>query len=312
MGMRGMTDSGSLQARLAEIAADRTHGAAELAAMMLDAMAAACAGWVDETADERRKQLRELVDCIHRLRPSMAALTNWAIAFHDAMAAVVDTDGTAWADHATASARKLRAQQTDFLARQTEAARARLADARQILTLSWSSTVTHVLLRAAPNACTVIVAESRPLLEGRKTVRALNEASRSVRMITDAQVGLAMAQMDLLLIGADTICGDRAAVNKVGSYPAALAAREASVPMLVAADSFKIDPTTAADAVALEEMPGDEIWPAHAELCRNVYFEPVPASLIAAYITELGVLPPDDLIPTIDAWRSRYRALGLV
>ena len=144
-----------------------------------------------------------------------------------------------------------------------------LGRARGILTLSYSSTVEALLLEAAAPDCLVIVAESRPLLEGRKLCRSLEAAGRRVRCITDAQIGLALADADMALIGADAVLGDLAVVNKAGSLFAALAARAQGKPCHAAADTFKIDPLASSADAVFEEMAADEVWPERPEICLS-------------------------------------------
>jgi len=140
-----------------------------------------------------------------------------------------------------------------------------LGDAQQILTLSHSASVVRVLLEAAPDA-RVAVAEPRPGLEGRRVVEILQNAGRDVRMITDAAMVPAMPECDLVLLGADSITADGAAVNKDGSRLAALAAAQRERPCFVAAYLSKINPRVTAEAVALEGMEPEEAWPERAEV----------------------------------------------
>lgn len=177
-----------------------------------------------------------------------------------------------------------------------------------VLTLSYSSTVTRLLtLPGAP--AQVIVAEARPLFEGRKLIERLIAAERNVTCITDAAVARFVGGVDAVLIGADTIGRDGAAINKIGSLAAALAAKEAGVPFFVAADTLKLNPRAAFADLALEEMASAEIWPERASLCRNVYFDIVPVHLITAFITEHGVREPDGLTSLFAVIEARLRAI---
>ena len=77
-------------------------------------------------------------------------------------------------------------------------------------------------------------------------------------------------------------------VNKVGSLALALCAAHFGKPLHVVADSFKIDPAHGRDDAVFEAMDGGEVWPERPEICANVYFEAVPADLVALYLTEDG------------------------
>ncbi len=295
-----------VEEQLAHIRDDRERGAAELAEAGLRLMARACS---ERAAAGREAMLDEAAGLVRRLaalRPSMAPLGNWAAAFHAALRESPMDAGACEAVLADLLARK--AALSDAL---IAGARPVLGRARGILTLSYSSTVEALLLEAAAPDCLVIVAESRPLLEGRKLCRSLEAAGRRVRCITDAQIGLALADADMALIGADAVLGDLAVVNKAGSLFAALAARAQGKPCHAAADTFKIDPLASSADAVFEEMAADEVWPERPEICANVYFEPVPAELIALYLTEKGPLAAARMRDEVAAQREQRRAAGL-
>ena len=305
-----------VEEQLARIRDDRERGAAELAEAGLRLMARACSERAEAGREAMLDEAAGLVRRLAALRPSMAPLGNWAAAFHAALRANLMDAGSM--DAGVPPAGACEAVLADLLARKAAlsdaliaGARPVLGRARGILTLSYSSTVEGLLLEAAAPDCLVIVAESRPLLEGRKLCRNLAAAGRRVRCITDAQIGLALADADMALIGADAVLGDLAVVNKAGSLFAALAARAQGKPCHAAADTFKIDPLASSADAVFEEMAADEVWPERPEICANVYFEPVPAELIALYLTEKGPLAAARMHEEVAARREQRRAAGL-
>lgn len=166
----------------------------------------------------------------------------------------------------------------------------------RVLTLSSGSTVTEALLARRPDL--VVVAESRPLLEGRSTAAALAEEGLPVEVTADAAIPFALADVDALLLGADTLLAGGSAVNKTGSLAAALAARDAGRPVYVASELSK---TAARTWFVVEEMAGEEVWPEApgGVRVRNPYFERIPAELIQGIITEAGLLSPVELAERI-------------
>lgn len=287
---------------LAKLACDRTHGAAELAALGLEILAKVA----EIAARDGAPMLAATRAVARRLsvaRPSMAAIGNWSAEFVAALAAR-RAEPAPWAGALEAMAR-LRAAVAEG---QLAAARTALAGADAVLTLSYSSTVCRVLGEpGAPRR--VVVAESRPLLEGRALIEALHAPERDLTCITDAAIPYFAGRVSAVLLGADMVCRDASAVNKIGSLSAALGARHAGIPCFVVADRFKLNPSLSSAEIVLEEMAGEEIWPERASLCRNPYFEPVPASLITAFIVESGVLGPDSLAPMFAAAQTRLRQL---
>ncbi|WP_372965874.1 translation initiation factor eIF-2B [Marinobacter sp.] len=136
----------------------------------------------------------------------------------------------------------------------------------------------------------VICTQSSPGNEGYTLARELDELGVPVTVITDAQMGLFLQKADLILCGCDTWLGDGYFLNKSGSYPLALLAKERGKPFWVLADSFK-DSTVGHNEVSLEEMAGEELRaPTGPHITvRNIYFEPVPVHLVSGRVSELGV-----------------------
>jgi translation initiation factor 2B subunit (eIF-2B alpha/beta/delta family) len=175
-----------------------------------------------------------------------------------------------------------------------------------IATLSSSGAVRDALLAtaAAGRRPRALVAEGRPALEGRTLAAALGAAGLPTWLVVDAALPLVLAQATALWIGADAVT-DRGVVNKVGSFAAALAAREHSVPVYALADRRRFLPATT-PALKIVEMPPDEVWesPAEGVQPRNVYFELVPMPLLRGVVVEDTVLGPTEAAAT-----ARERAL---
>lgn len=161
-----------------------------------------------------------------------------------------------------------------------------------LLTHSRSSQVLALfrLLVQRNHAFSVICTQSGPGNEGFTLARELDELGVPVTLITDAQIGLFVPKADLVLCGCDSWLADGHFLNKSGSYPLALVAKDQGKPCWVLADSFK-DSTARHDEVALEEMASAELGaPTGKQITtRNVYFEPVPVRLITGRVSEQGV-----------------------
>jgi len=164
-----------------------------------------------------------------------------------------------------------------------------------IATLSHSAAVRDALLAAAlaGRAPRVLIAESRPLYEGRVVARALAARGIEVWLVVDAALPLLISQARMVWLGADAVT-ELGVVNKVGSYAAALAAREHSVPVYALASRRKFLPATG--ALQILEMSPAEVWdaPAQGVKPRNVYFETVPLPLLRGVVVEDAVLPPGE------------------
>jgi len=157
-----------------------------------------------------------------------------------------------------------------------------------------------------PGLQRVVIGEGRPRLEGRRLALAIEGNVPEVELITDGGLAHFAARVDHVILGADSICADGSAVNKTGSLATALGAKAAGVPCLIVADSYKLDPRHTAATIPLEEMAAEEVWSERPEMCRNVYFEPVPARLITAYVSEVGVSSMAQLAPEFERWRKLH------
>jgi methylthioribose-1-phosphate isomerase len=111
---------------------------------------------------------------------------------------------------------------------------------------------------------------------------------------------IARGLVDEVVVGADRIAGNGDVVNKIGTYPLALAAARAGIPFVVAAPESTIDPSTPTGAeIEIETRSADEVVmvagvrtaPAGAE-ALNLAFDVTPADLVTAIVTERRVVRP--------------------
>lgn len=143
--------------------------------------------------------------------------------------------------------------------------------------------------------------ETRPLLQGaRLTAWELAQAGVPVTVLTDSMAGslLRDGQIDAVIVGADRIAANGDVVNKIGTYPLAVLSKYHDVPFYVAAPSSTFDLKVASGAeIPIEERDRDEvaapfgspIVPEQAQVI-NPAFDSTPANLVAAIITERGVI----------------------
>lgn len=167
-----------------------------------------------------------------------------------------------------------------------------------------SSSVLNILRRAKMKEhkkFKVIVTETRPKLQGLKTAKELVKMGVPIYYIVDSAGPFFMARADMLLVGADAIRSE-GVLNKIGTYPLALAAREVGVPVYIAATKDKID----YDLVSkIEDRPDREIGnPKELERSggeiENPAFDLTPWKLITAVITESGILGRKEIEAVIE------------
>ena len=149
----------------------------------------------------------------------------------------------------------------------------------------------------------VFACETRPRLQGaRLTAWELLHANIPVTLITDGTVGalLARERVDAVVVGADRIAANGDTANKIGTYQAAVLAREHGVPFWVAAPFSTVDLATADGAdipieerspAEVTELSGTRVAPPGAA-AWNPAFDVTPARLISAIVTERGIARP--------------------
>ena len=141
--------------------------------------------------------------------------------------------------------------------------------------------------------------ETRPKFQGRITSTQLAEAGVDVTLVPDSAMRLMVRKADKVIVGADAIASNGALVNKIGTSQLALAAHEAGVVFLVAAETYKFSPMTfIGELVKIElrepaEIVSKEWLEANPGIrVLNPSFDVTPPEYISAIITELGVIPP--------------------
>ncbi len=146
--------------------------------------------------------------------------------------------------------------------------------------------------------------ETRPLLQGaRLTALELMAAGVDTTLLCDNMSNSLMATgaIDAIFVGADRIAANGDTANKIGTSMLALAAAEHGVPFYVCAPTSTIDAACASGAaIPIEMRDGAEVTELHyahrmapeGVKVYNPAFDVTPARLIAAIVTERGVLRP--------------------
>ncbi|KAL6767098.1 hypothetical protein ACKKBG_A38570 [Auxenochlorella protothecoides x Auxenochlorella symbiontica] len=168
------------------------------------------------------------------------------------------------------------------------------------------SRVALAVLRKAVAAGTqfnVIVTEGRPDETGITTARALKDSGVPTSLVLDSGVGYVMEKVDMVLVGAEAVVENGGVINKLGTYQIAIAARAHSVPLYVAAESYKfarLYPLSQRD-LPLERKQIDfgPLLPPQVAV-DNPSRDFTPPAYISLLFTDLGVLTPaavsDELI----------------
>ena len=177
------------------------------------------------------------------------------------------------------------------------AAASQIKDGYTVFTHSYSSSVFAGLkqAKAADIRFHVIVTESRPVFEGREMAAELAKLGLPVSFIVDAAVTSFIAQANIVLLGAD-ILTESYFVNKIGTFPIALVAKNYKVPVYVVSELSKCMPAKEAKDKQ-EERATKQVWDRapKAVTIRNMHFEETPLTLVTGVITEQGLMRKDDI-----------------
>lgn len=168
-----------------------------------------------------------------------------------------------------------------------------IVNSNRIMTISHSTAVRTLLTQAqqAKKRFRVFALKSHPPDEGVVMAEYLTAQKIKTTLISDAEMGLFMKDMNMVLVGADRVYGD-GFVNKTGTLPLLLTASHFNVPVYLVFDTGKI--LSEQDrAVKFVERSLDEIYDDREngkELqVRNYYFERIPLDLVTKIICEEGV-----------------------
>ena len=115
---------------------------------------------------------------------------------------------------------------------------------------------------------------------------------------------MSRGDIDAVIVGADRVAANGDVANKVGTYPLAVLAQRHRIPFYVACPLSTIDLNiTDGSKIPIEERAGDEVtgfgatrWAPQGVGACNPVFDVTPAALVAALITERGVLGTPDAL----------------
>ena len=270
----------TVEAAVAAIAADRVSGASELAMRALEAFEA-----ISTTAKDS-EELRELAARIAAAQPSMAVVRNVANLCAELMSEATDPN---------VALREVRRELEGAHEKVSRNALKVLVGKQTVITLSRSAAVIATLkfLRTRDRLAGVYVLESRPGLEGRRTAEDLAASGIPTTLVADALGPSLVRSCGAVVTGADSVLRDGALVNKIGTYPLALAAKNLGKPFYSACAVLKIDAVhdaTSFPVPALRDAAELEAPPNARAL--NVYFDVTPKELVTSYITDKGVYDP--------------------
>ena len=170
----------------------------------------------------------------------------------------------------------------------------------KIMSISYSSTLINLFVYLKDYGPELYILESRPLNEGHRSAEILSQYMK-VNLIIDAAIGKCIKDIDLVLIGVDSILKDGAVINKIGTNPLSIIAYENDVAVYAVADSFKYNLRSHFNQeVEITTKPVNEVYDRkiRSSLMKvhNYYFDITPAKYIKGIISDQGVLSPSEFV----------------
>lgn len=296
-----------------EIRNDKIHGASQLARQAAKVLRCAAERSRADSVEQFLLEQREVGERLMSARPAMAPVFN-------IIARLLKTISEKSAEMDLPSIRPFTTSRADEVIGESRQAIAQIAQygseliagGDRIMTHSYSSTVVAVLQEAFTKHrdIEVITTRSGPGRTGERTAQELGHYGMPVTFIDDTAMGLYIAEVDKVIVGADRVCADGKLVNGIGTYQLALAAKMAGIPFYVFCETLKFDPRLKGDEVDLEEKDTSEVVEAGRlppEIrVKNPYFDVTPLELIAGIVTENGLLTPEEVINYMEKQSVNY------
>ena len=151
----------------------------------------------------------------------------------------------------------------------------------------------------------VYASETRPRLQGMQlTAWELNQEGIDHAIIPDGASGHFIRKgVDMIIVGADRIAANGDFANKIGTFEKAVLAKEFGVPFYVAAPISTFDfSTKTGEDIVIENRSEEEVTMVKGvriapvgSPALNPAFDMTPARYVTGFITEKGILRPDEI-----------------
>jgi ribose 1,5-bisphosphate isomerase len=141
---------------------------------------------------------------------------------------------------------------------------------------------------------TVYATETEPKHQGIITANEFGRKGMKVYLIIDSAVEFFIKDVDIVIVGTDAIRKE-GIVNKIGTYPLAVVAKEHKKPFYVVGNTLKLDKR---EKLIIEERSPNEIYHEHMKTLkiRNPAFDVTPWKFISRVVTEKGVMTPGNIL----------------
>ncbi|KZS98088.1 eukaryotic translation initiation factor 2B delta subunit [Sistotremastrum niveocremeum HHB9708] len=183
----------------------------------------------------------------------------------------------------------------------------KIQDGDTILTYARSSVVEKVLLYAHSKGreFSVIVVDSRPMLEGKGLLSKLSSAGIRCTYILLPALPSIIDEVNIVFVGAHSMLSNGAVFSRAGTAMVAMMAQERSIPFVVCCETYKYS-----EGIHLDSFTKNELAPLSVSIpaasseevqsepnlqILNPLYDLTPPTNITAVVTEVGVIPPSSV-----------------
>jgi len=282
---------------------DKTHGASQLARQAAETLKISAERSQTDSVEQFLSEQKEVGERLMSARPAMAPIFNVVSRLLKIIAEKpTEIDLASIRNFAITKADEVIKESLQAITQIAQYGSELIDDGDRIMTHSYSSTVMAVLKEALSKHrnIEIIVTRSGPGRTGERVAQELGSCGIPVAFIDDAAMGLYVATVNKVMVGADRVCADGKVINGIGTYQLALAAKMAGIPCYIFCETLKFAPRLKGDEVDLEEKePSELVKPGRLPpevRVRNPYFDVMPLELATGMVTENGFLTPEEAI----------------
>ncbi|KIK92360.1 hypothetical protein PAXRUDRAFT_830016 [Paxillus rubicundulus Ve08.2h10] len=194
-----------------------------------------------------------------------------------------------------------------------ETAGSKIKDGDVILTYARSSVVEKVLLHswADGKRFSVIIVDSRPMLEGKALLKSLTAASIPCTYLLLPSLPSVLPHTTTLFVGAHSLHANGAVFSRAGTAMVAMMAKSRSIPVVVCCETYKFAEGIRWDGVSKNELAPTPFPPSSTSNSSSQHnlaikmnpnlsmlsplYDLTPPSCITAVVTEVGIIPPSSI-----------------
>ncbi len=264
------------------IASNREKGAAELYQDALNILGK----WFSQEKKEKEPFIK-ILSALFKAQPSMAPMLNLV---NQLLLAVENS----W-DEVEKIINLLRKKHETSLKRIVELSKEYFSPFNCIATVSYSSTVIEVLKSlSSSRKLKFIISEGIPGEHGVRTAKTLKNYAEII-LCSDAFAPTYVKEADVFITGADAVKKE-SVINGCGTYPMALACKEAGIPYFVLSDTQKL----LHDKLAVYHTIDRITYEKEQMLVLHALFDETPLRYATGMITEEGIFTPNKIKEKIE------------